>query len=755
MIYKLGIFALLLASCIAPSPTTARTITVGSDSDCDFADFQSALDAMKDHDEVHVSSKTFSGLHLHIVDRAVAIIGGFDSCSSPESGGGRTILKGSGGGDSTLLIDGSSNVTLKYFSFFGTTLVDASTHGAGINYRGHGSLSLEHVSILFNVADYGAGLNVSASDATDVYFNEDTLIANNIAYKQGGGVNIEGKTHLYMSGNNSSISYNTASGNGGGIQINGPAIAEIGSPGDANGAISHNKAGYGGGVAIEPGGLLRLYSTDSNAPVSISDNAATVAGGGIHVRGSLTYLCGWVYSIDRNTAPDGAAIYSDGNGDGNVLVLLPPSNSTLCTPQHLTPSACPGGRSCNTISDNVSTQSESGTIALAGPSEIQMESFEMRGNTAYHAIRQDEIRSNSSYENCLIADNLLRANTLDVLDSTSDFWHTSIQACTFALNSSNDNAASAINSNAAIDIRQSILWEPGHTLLSGSGTRTGQFLLVNESDSFFGISDLIKASDPGFVYPGVDYHLRLDSPGLDYLSGTNLSYTGATLDGYLRGNSLIASRVATPFDLGPYERQTASTPQTFPLAENFDELDPTGADLPTGWSNNFFGANAGWFATSDADAGSMYAMHTADPGAVGEAILTSPGSSISGLLIFKHKYQLEPTFDVALLEVSTDGSEFKDILDAGGRFISGGYDNIMAPGSPANPIKRVGKPVWSNDFGAVPYSTVKVALPSVPAGQQLQLRWRVGSDGSGEHGGYWLDSVQLVTDAIFTDSVGG
>jgi hypothetical protein len=98
-------------------------------------------------------------------------------------------------------------------------------------------------------------------------------------------------------------------------------------------------------------------------------------------------------------------------------------------------------------------------------------------------------------------------------------------------------------------------------------------------------------------------------------------------------------------------------------------------------------------------------------------------------LTFRHNFNLDasPTdpnvgFDGGVLEISTDGGNtFQDILDAGGSFVSGGYNRTIATdrGSPI-----VGRQAWSGN--SVGFITTVVNLPLVQTA--ARLRWRMASE---------------------------
>jgi len=114
----------------------------------------------------------------------------------------------------------------------------------------------------------------------------------------------------------------------------------------------------------------------------------------------------------------------------------------------------------------------------------------------------------------------------------------------------------------------------------------------------------------------------------------------------------------------------------------------------------------------------------------------SPGSL---QLTFRNAFNLEDAgsasqtgFDGMVLEISINGSPFQDVVDAGGSFVTGGYNKVISTqfGSPIS-----GRSAWSGLSGGtvtVPaYITTTVNLPASANGQIVKLRWLVASDSNG------------------------
>jgi len=112
-------------------------------------------------------------------------------------------------------------------------------------------------------------------------------------------------------------------------------------------------------------------------------------------------------------------------------------------------------------------------------------------------------------------------------------------------------------------------------------------------------------------------------------------------------------------------------------------------------------------------------------------------------LSFAHHYSFEgygsTAYDGGVLEVSTDGSSWQDVEDAGGIFIEGGYDGSLSTGW-GNPLE--GRSAWTN--GSPGLLQTRVDLSSL-AGGDLWLRFRLGCDSMSGADGWWIDDIRVET----------
>jgi hypothetical protein len=190
------------------------------------------------------------------------------------------------------------------------------------------------------------------------------------------------------------------------------------------------------------------------------------------------------------------------------------------------------------------------------------------------------------------------------------------------------------------------------------------------------------------------------------------------------------------------------------FTENFDSAaSPT---LPAGWTTSATGAQQPWTTSVTRFESAPNAAFSPDPFQVGLNELTSPAIAITSTqaeIEFRNWYELETTFlrnrlyDGAVLEVKIGNSGWQDIEAAGGNFLSGGYDGVI-DSCCSNPL--AGRRGWSGRSGPNQVSefiTSKAKLPASAAGQNVQLRWRVGTDIGTFRTGQFIDNIS-VTDGF-------
>jgi len=113
-------------------------------------------------------------------------------------------------------------------------------------------------------------------------------------------------------------------------------------------------------------------------------------------------------------------------------------------------------------------------------------------------------------------------------------------------------------------------------------------------------------------------------------------------------------------------------------------------------------------------------------------------------LTFRNNFNLEASsedpnlgYDGGVLELTTDGGNtFQDILDAGGRFIMGGYNRTISSdrGSPI-----AGRRAWSGNSEGFVTTVVDLPVIQIPG----RLRWRLASDTTGSSEGWRVDTLDI------------
>jgi hypothetical protein len=179
-------------------------------------------------------------------------------------------------------------------------------------------------------------------------------------------------------------------------------------------------------------------------------------------------------------------------------------------------------------------------------------------------------------------------------------------------------------------------------------------------------------------------------------------------------------------------------------SENFDAV--TAPAIPGVWATAATGAHSGWVSQTNVADSSPNAVYAVGANGTGSAELTSPVYALPTdplQLSFRHNYDLEANvgsvgLDGAVLELKIGTNAFTDIITAGGSFVSGGY-NYNVSASFGNPL--AGRQAWSGSSGG--FVTTTVNLPGTVAGQNVQFRWRIGSDSGNASVGWYVDTINV------------
>ncbi len=184
------------------------------------------------------------------------------------------------------------------------------------------------------------------------------------------------------------------------------------------------------------------------------------------------------------------------------------------------------------------------------------------------------------------------------------------------------------------------------------------------------------------------------------------------------------------------------------FTENFDNLPLP--NLPPGWTTSATGGQEIWRTRENRFQSPPNAVFSPDPRLVGVNELVSPVFQVitpNAELSFRNWYELETTFlrnrlyDGSVLDIKIGTNDWQDIEAAGGVFLAGGYDGVI-DGCCQNPL--AGRRGWSGRSGVnqtPEFITSRAKLPASAAGQNVQLRWRVGTDVGTFREGQYLDDI--------------
>lgn len=584
------LFCLTAHSIACPPPRVGSTIYVGDtrkfigDPNCQAGDINTAINQIVCPETTIVVTREIDYTSQHITPNGKSFTlkaagydigcGGvqrcdpFTGCHDPGAIAPPLVLEGANGAN-IMTITGDSHIAINGFNFFGGHPIDNANHnatGGGIYFDGTGELAVTNSIVSSNIADYGGGIAVRGGSAGAILrIDSATQIIFNTANTSGGGIRLEGNARMIAVGDDILIGENTATpGYGGGVEILGPARADIGASGHLSGGVlDGNGAANGGGVAVINNGngtpVLRVFARDSDHPSVIANNSASVNGGAIYMDGQAN-TCLYAPHINNNQAADGAAIYKkQPYGDGGLYINdAPDSLGTQCGPETISALggaiSCNYAAHCNTFTDNNTGGAADSAVINQQFGEFTAQRFSLQSSSAVYAIRTQDTIINVS--RCLITDNQTASSVV-----VSDYWDVgtsvSYKSCTIANNTIGGNApVFRFLEQRFVDISDSIIYQPGlksvhFTPYIGGDVITASYIMTNDTTTLPGNNPSIVIDDPRFAdVTSGDYHLRNDSPALDFAPDES----DQSLDCYFGTFDLVS--VANRFgasDLGAYE----------------------------------------------------------------------------------------------------------------------------------------------------------------------------------------------------------
>jgi hypothetical protein len=224
--------------------------------------------------------------------------------------------------------------------------------------------------------------------------------------------------------------------------------------------------------------------------------------------------------------------------------------------------------------------------------------------------------------------------------------------------------------------------------------------------------------------------------------------SAVTLSLELRDGVAVVGNISIPLQTGV---------QRIAFQEKFDGV--TAPALPAGWTTTSSQNHQLWCTSAARNQTAPNSLFSPAPHQQGINEVVSPEFAVispQAEIRFRNWYELETTFlrnrlyDGSVLEIKIGGGDWQDILAAGGAFLSGGYDGTI-DGCCQNPL--AGRLGWSGRSGVNQVSefiTTRAKLPATAAGQNVQLRFRIGTDIGTFREGQYIDDLS-VTDGYFCE----
>ena len=349
---------LMFGAAVVQSQTV--TVTVGSDTACDYSSITSAsFNAPAADTLIMRVAKNYTVSTIQILDdRSTSIFGGYDNCSDTSIDG-RTVLDGSSFNGPILVLSeaiGADSASRKnlYLWHLEISNGNSNSHGGAISLIGSWYLSLWNVYMHHNVSNQDGGAiyakastNLSAV-GPNINIRGNSILSNNSA-DNGGAIACDGLGNGALTGLfiwDTQIAFNQASQNGGGVFATNDCRYGQYEGGLFQGVLFNDAAGFGGGIYGSNDSLISVQGNnfDKNAATIVSNSAAN--GGGIAVSQNATLLVQDAI-INNNTATStGGAIRSN---QSNVII------------QRVKPGAqCHTEVRCSQISNNSATGTSAG-----------------------------------------------------------------------------------------------------------------------------------------------------------------------------------------------------------------------------------------------------------------------------------------------------------------------------------------------------------------------------------------------------------
>lgn len=522
--YRVAILALtafFFVPALAGAGKTA-VVWVGAGATCDNDNLPTAVAAASSGTIIFLANdQTYQDLALQIVGKDLELRGGYDNCWDVEPTG-MTQLRGVpdqpgyvvsfiGGLDS----EGDAyRLQLNNLEIRGGE--NDSGGGGGILLSDAFRASLVNVDILGHHAVNGAGLKLEGAGGgggADLSLSNvnigpalNVAMMRNEASGQGGGIWCEKASIL---AGHTNIRHNRASGNGGGVWMNQCQIHWYGSGGINR--VTHNRSTSDGGgfymtdsaiTMADPGSMSvgsRGHPEEPPGPnaVIIADNDAGNDGGGIFASASTITL------IDSPVIGNEAEF-----GSGGAMYLLSESEVSMIGRRPFDSGCLASEPVCTLLSGNAAEFTAA--VVVATNSSLTISRGWIENNTSIDG--NSIITVSGSQSNLNVLDSLIAGNeSLSRLLSVSAQAQARIIGNTI-VNNVFPSFVFYLFDNTAVSLRNSIVWQPGISLVGGDGDLTADCSNAHENSA----DPALETHDPGFADPaGGNYQLRADSANID------------------------------------------------------------------------------------------------------------------------------------------------------------------------------------------------------------------------------------------------
>ena len=583
---------------LAATPVSAAIYTVGSGAGCTHTTIQAAIDAATasgEADDIRLTGGPYTAqaltLHIDAAHGAVALSGGYATCTSAvPSGGVRSVIGGrSSGADPVLRISDTADATLRNLEIRdgnggGGLVVETNAAGSASSWA-----SLIDTRVAHNASVAGGGiLLANYNPATSpqrlrLQVQGNSEITANIGYARGGGLacvnaRLDVLDTAGIHENSAGATSFAGSHDGGGIHGSDCLVTVSSSNPKVLYFNSILSGGAGGGLYLS-GSKARadIYPASAVATVFISNNRATRGGGIALAGGAQARMYGDAGLIDNRADSTGGAIWLEPGGnpdsDSDTRFLAQsalddeaPEDAVGCT----NPEVCTQILR-NRASDDTNTPGSGAVLTIAagssGGARAAFRGVRMQQNDGYSLILQESSRNQVMLDGSLIANNTIRggfgAFTVAGVNGALALSASTIAGNVFTEASSpvfgTPVTCDVADDDIGVHLRRSIFWQPGHgllfTLFDPPQANCFTHLIANDFGWLGAAADRVVA-DPAFENPsGGNYRPSASSPALDFAPANP---SDVTLDGAPRSVDLPAiTNLFGAQDLGAYERTYA------------------------------------------------------------------------------------------------------------------------------------------------------------------------------------------------------